>query len=357
MPKLNTRDLFIAFDMGGCPNRCKHCWLGHTPNKKMALDDIKEITEIFKNYRLDGQKYFDQTTMTTWYREPDYLDNYKELWALEKELSDKAQRFELLSIWRLARDDDYAKWAKDIGTEACQISFFGLEENTDFYGGRKGFYKDNIEATKRLIEVGITPRWQLFLTQANEDELQSFEQLIHDLKLEEKTQGKFSCFLHAPSPDGEAFHLEDIRATKDSVKKIPPYLKSKTLEHYKCESLDDVFGFEESDLLDEMLKKDQASNEYPNLVFFISPDFDVFSNIGEPLRWWSLGNIKKESINIIMDRFINDSVPGLHVNFKIPVAELASRYGRKDGKGLYEIEDLERRWIRLWGEEFGNMDF
>ena len=40
----------IAVDMFGCPNRCRHCWLGHVKNKHMDIDDYILTAEQFKNY-------------------------------------------------------------------------------------------------------------------------------------------------------------------------------------------------------------------------------------------------------------------------------------------------------------------
>ena len=38
--------LSLVVDMAGCPNRCKHCWLGHMPNYKMnEEDDLKTIKQ------------------------------------------------------------------------------------------------------------------------------------------------------------------------------------------------------------------------------------------------------------------------------------------------------------------------
>lgn len=357
MPKLNTRDLFITFDMGGCPNRCKHCWIGHTPNCKMDIKDIKDIVNQFKGWKHQGRDpYFEEVTVNTWYREPDYLDNYRELWDLEKDLSTKPLRFELMSIWRLARDDTYAKWAKEIGTEVCQITFFGLEEHTDYYTGRIGAFKDNLIATERLLKAGIIPRWQYFLNAENIEELGDFHQLIMDLKLEERIKelgSEFQCFVHTPTPDGEAFHLESIRPTLNDIKRIPDYFIDKTKKHYKTNDLEDVFGQTEQCLIKELEVVDKACGEYPNLAFVITPAFDVYTNLGEPLPWWSIGNIKDDSIDIIMERFLTDDCPGLTSNFKIPISNLAKRYGRLESDYMYPKDDLIRRWIRLWGEEYG----
>jgi len=61
--------------------------------------------------------------ISTWFRDPDFSDDYRHLYELERELSDgQPPRDELLSIWRLARDRSYAEWAKSLGPDSCQIS-------------------------------------------------------------------------------------------------------------------------------------------------------------------------------------------------------------------------------------------
>ncbi len=62
------------------------------------------------------------------------------LWALEQVLSSpgRAERFELLSTWRLALDLEYAKWAAALSPKICQITFFGMEESTGWGMKRRG---------------------------------------------------------------------------------------------------------------------------------------------------------------------------------------------------------------------------
>jgi len=137
------------------------------------------VVQQFKEWVYPGEQepFANPLNVMTWYREPDFASNYRELYELEKELSEgKTTRFELLSIWRLARDESYAKWVRDVGvpdkrlgtnadegTQSCQISFFGMEKTTDYFTQRRGSFRDNLVATERLLEVGIKPRWQLFL--------------------------------------------------------------------------------------------------------------------------------------------------------------------------------------------------
>ena len=44
----SMKKLTLVVDMYGCPNRCKHCWLGHMPNRTMSENsDTLHITRAF----------------------------------------------------------------------------------------------------------------------------------------------------------------------------------------------------------------------------------------------------------------------------------------------------------------------
>jgi hypothetical protein len=55
-----------------------------------------------------------------------------------------------------------------------------METVTDWGVNRVGAFKDNLLATKRLIEVGIAPRWQLFATKHGLGDFGEFVRLIHE---------------------------------------------------------------------------------------------------------------------------------------------------------------------------------
>lgn len=357
MPQLKSRKIVITMDMAGCPNRCRHCWLGHMPNNRVDGSVLRDVVRAFKEWKMGSEDnpYFDKVLVNSWFREPDFAPNYKELYNLEVELGGEPLRFELLSIWRLARDEKYAKWAKDIGTNACQISFFGMEENTDFFTGRKGAFKDALTATNRLIDAGIVPRWQLFLNERNKNELGVFIKLIEDMNLEEKVNAmgrEFQLFAHVPSPDGEAFNLEDIRPTKDIINYMPEYLINKTVKHFNATNIDEVIGQAEKDLLPKLLKNNEPWGDKPGqLAFMITPDLDVYPNAGEMKRWWCLGNLMSDGIDTIMDRYINNKTLGFQINYNVPVSEMAGKYGRKGSEHAYVESDLITRWMRMWGED------
>ena len=78
----------VEMDMFGCPNRCKHCWLGHASNTHIPAEDFVWVAEQFKNYRRDGKRFFDELIFSTYLRELDYEQRYKELHDLENSLND-----------------------------------------------------------------------------------------------------------------------------------------------------------------------------------------------------------------------------------------------------------------------------
>ena len=370
MPKFWSRDISVLVDMAGCPNRCRHCWLGCPPNKLVSEETIRWAIQQFKEWVYPGEQepFADPLTVNTWYREPDFAPNYRELYELEKELNEgKAIRFELLSIWRLARDKSYAKWARDVGntdkrpgtsmdegTQSCQISFFGMEKTTDYFTRRPGSFRDNIIATERLLEVGIKPRWQLFLTKPIIPELDDLLHLAESMNLEKRVNdigGEFEIFIHAPGPVGEAWNIEHLRPDADVISQIPTYLVEKTKAHFGASSVKEAFGYAEDDLIPRLLDDSQPDASQPeHLAFMITSDLDVFSNIEELTHWWRLGNLKTDDVGDIMHRFENDDTPGMHAHFHVPVSTLADVYGQKGSRKIYKIGDMKERLVRQWAQ-------
>jgi hypothetical protein len=350
--------------MAGCPNRCRHCWLGHARNRRVSEETLRHVVRRFREWIHPGSKdpFFERISVATWYREPDFAPHYRRLWELEQELSDEgaAQRFELLSIWRLARDEGYAAWAREAGPPVCQVSLYGMREATDWFCQRRGAFDDSLLATERLIQAGIRPRWQLFLTERLLPDLPALEALIETLDLERRVRalGKpFEVFVHGVCPDGAGFDLEPLRPTVDALGQIPAYLARKTCEYKGQETLAGCLGRAEAEWLPELRAQDAPLAERPNLLAFnVTPELDVYSNLGEPTPAWRLGNLEADGLDVLMDRFERDAVPGLQALFCVPVSELAAAYGRPESRLLYERDDLIVRWIKLWTLEAGGQD-
>ena len=231
MPVIAGREMASALDMHGCPNRCRPCWLGANTllesRVPMHDDDLRWAAQTFRSYVRPGEDalFLRSLTVHSWFREPDFASDYRRLYALEAELSEGApQRYELLSIWRLAHDEQYARWAKAVSPDTCQITFFGLEKTQDWFHRRRGAFADAIVATQRLFGCGLVPRWQLFLTRKLLPDLPGLLNLADRLRLRERVAalgGEFTLFIHPPGPDGEARTIEHLRPTIDETREIP----------------------------------------------------------------------------------------------------------------------------------------
>lgn len=333
----------VLVDMFGCPNRCRHCWLGHGKNRQMSIDDYLWIAEQFRNH-------FNELYFYSWYREPDYADNYRELWDLDIKLSDsKPTRHELASIWRMARDETYAPWLKSLGVNAIQTTLFGGEKNTDYFTGRKSAFKDILIAFERMFAADIIPSPQVFVYQTNIGDLENIVDLIKNIeaRIEEKG-GKAAVekyiynMVGAADDMGAGFNLKDIRITREDLKKVPEYFIDKI-------AIDDLKS--EKELIPELIHDENFRSEsyrYP-LAFMVSNDFNVYPNDGDISEYANLGNLKTDGIEYIMDRFINHKTLYLKMNYEMPVSYFAKKYGDMNSDKLTSRTCLCDKWFTLEG--------
>lgn len=337
--KLETpySEITVCLDMAGCPNRCKHCWLGHFPNGNLSDADLCFVAEQFRPFTA-------RLIVDDWYREPDFNARYKERWNLCESLSDQPRtHFELLSVWRLIRDPEYVKWLSSLGLKAAQLTLFGGETTTDSYTGRKNAYREIIEATDILIENHIAPRIQIFLNQENIDEMPVVEALITELQLEERCrefEKKFSCFIHQGTCDGENEKLYPIRVTPAEVQKIPKRLAGYTLKHFHKENLIDVFGKTEQELYEALLS-DHSTASYvtDKPVFYVDAHFDVYPNLTCPAPFWLLGNLKTDSVEKVLENYAKNRSLAQSVRITVPVCELVKAQGNPASQRLFGKND------------------
>ena len=345
----NMDYLAIMADMAGCPNFCRHCWLGSHKNGNMGICEFRAIAEQFRSWRDEHGNGIKELGFFSWWREPDYRDDYQELWQLEQELSSpgRAARFELLSIWRLARDESYAKWAASLEPKVCQVTFFGMEKNTDWGINRKGAFADSILATNRLLEAGIAPRWQIFLTKRDLGDLDQFTRLIYEMELHKRCEAigqKFEVFIGGISPEGNGFFLESERLEEADLSLIPRGLVDISRNGT------DLLGLPEYAQIEALLKNDAPPNlsaDVPALA--INADYDVYPNIAEPAKWWRLGNLKTDGIDAVLKSYWDETPPGMRANREIPISQLAQRFGDKGCTKLYGEGGLILRFMHQWG--------
>ena len=349
---IKLKSLTVCLDMRGCPNRCRHCWLGAAPNGHMTVSDLEAAAEQFRPYA-DSFEIFD------WYREPDFGGDYREMWELCRRLSDRQTgHFELVSFWRLVRDEKYADWLASLGLKSAQLTLFGGEETTDRYIGRKGAYRELLQAIDILLCHGIAPRIQAFVNRENLSELWKLERLISELRLEERCReigADFAFFLHQGSCDGENEKLYDIRVTPEDIAKIPPALAEYTLRYFGKSDLPEVFGRTEGELCRELLA-DQSTESLAggSPVIYIDRDFDAYPNISAPESHWRLGNLKRDRAGKILGNYAMNLSPAQHIRSTVPLCELAS-VGNPDGRALFSRDDyiifLLNRYCRKKSEK------
>ena len=360
-------DIGLAFDMHGCPNRCRHCWLDHqvvaTPRRCMAEEDVRWEVAQFRAFRRSGEDRapWRGLRVMTWIREPDYSDDYRRLRALEVELSDTPYdrgKMELLSVWRLARDPEYAHWGYEVGVRECQITFFGMEKATDWAVRRRGAFRDLLIATERLLAAGIRPRWQLIFTKALIPDLPGLIALAAELRLRERCEalgGPFTFWMHTPSPDGAALGLEHLRPTEGDLERVPrDFLEQSeariggpigTPERVLLRRLRDETG-------PAVRSVSEATSGHP-VSFYIAPGFDVYLSFTAASPAYRLGNLKADGVAGALDTYEHDRTLGQQAMFHTSTAELARRYGRPYGRRLYDGSDLQWKWVAMMARNGG----
>jgi hypothetical protein len=349
MPEL-PKKIGVAADLAGCPNRCRHCYLGNGPNGRLDRDVLRQAADALWKWSRPGatEPYFHQVDVASWYREPDFSDDYRGFYEIERELSRRApRRYELLSVWRLARDEGYAAWAKERGPRICQITFFGMEELTDRLTGRQGAFRDARAATQRLLGVGMVPRWQVILTRPGLPDLSSLLRTAKELDLTNRVADlgeRFDMFCHPPGPDGEAWQLEDVRIEEADLAAIPGELMESTRRHFGGK----IEWQPEARLVHEVLAGRRIPPTIPSETwFFVNAELDVFSNYGDLTPPWRLGNMQRDGWDNILRSFEEERPPALWTTLQAADAELARRFGRKESLHLYSPGDAKSRWVRL----------
>ena len=323
------KKISLWMDMHGCPNRCLHCWLGHGPNGHMGEDDLRFAAEAFRPFAEEFEVF-------SHYREPDFADNYKELWKLETALSDKqTPHFELMSVWRAARDPDYVPWLKQLGLKACQLTVFGGEAMTDKYTGRSGAFRDIIQGIELLQKNDIQPRIQSFVNQETIAEMHLVDDLIRAYHI------KFA-FAHQGSCMGANAKLYDIWPTPETLERMPPLLTALSLKHWKAKSLRKVFGETEQALFQKLSRSKSTHSFVTGKPYFnIDYNWDVYPNDGGDFPRWCLGNLKRDGARTIVECYRGETSPAQAARRNVPLGKMVRACGDPDSQRLFDRGDYE----------------
>lgn len=321
----SEKQLNLVVDLYGCPNRCLHCWLGHMPNRRMEADADRRIVDFFS-------PYFEKIAFYSWLREPDYCEDYQERWQRDLAISKNAvpQRFELASFYRIVRDNDYVPFLRSVGVGKVQLTFFGLEDTQDRYVGRKGAFREVLCATERLIDGGLTPRWQCFINEENREEIVQVYEMAKRIRRERCPELEF--FVHEGSCEGENRKLYPIRIQKRHIPEtlIPVYLRYSELltEREFCEKLRDDLSHPLFPIGEE-------------ITLNISNEYDVYYNFTHMTRAWRLGNLKTDDPGALVQKLVTGDVPVLNKTKNCVWAELAERFGNVASERAFELDDYK----------------
>ena len=325
MKKYGEKQLNLVVDMYGCPNRCRHCWLGHMPNRRMEEGADRFIAELF-------YPWFEKIAYYSWLREPDYCDDYRERWLRDIELSKNTVplRFELASFYRIVRDKEYIPFLKEVGVRKVQLTFFGTEETQDRYIGRKGAYKEVMKASDLLMENGVVPRWQCFINEENKEEIPQIYALAMKIRADRCPQLEF--FVHEGSCEGENRKLYPIRIRKDH---IPQELTGVYLDY------DSILTERECC---EILRSDANHPEYHNreeITLNISNTYDVYYNFTHMTDPWIIGNLKKDNTEELIRRIAEEDTPALNAAETVTWPELVNRFGDDGSEKVFSLGDYK----------------
>lgn len=339
---MSQKSLVLMMDLYGCPNRCKHCWIGHMPNIQMDQDADVWVVNYFK-------PSFQKITFYSWLREPDFCNDYRDRWNRDNQLSvnSKPQRFELASFWRLVRDPDYVQFLKEVGVKKVQLTYFGMEDMTDQYIGRKGAFQELLKATKLLVANQIAPRWQVFINEENKDQISRLLDLADTLQLKEQCAAfgeSFEFFVHCGSCEGENRSLYPIRIEKDHVpEKVRPYYLNydRALTEQEC---------------CELLGEDTSHVRYHNqeeIVLFVSNTFDVYFNFTHISEAWKIGNLEDTCPEEMVRKIVEEDTDALNAAKTITVKDLVARYGNRHSKKAFFIDDYKAYLLNCFLETQG----
>lgn len=341
-------ELQIALDMGGSSSKCKYFELEYGKESKLQIDDLDLVYELF-------DPYAKKLAIYSYYKEPDYLANYQELFEKEQKLSshDIYKRPNIISIYRLNRDKTYIEWLKKIGIKKVKITFSGLESNTDYFTGRTGFYKESLNALNILIENEIIPIIEIIINKKNLNDLKKFLFLIEKLQIKEKVEtlnDDFIIYGNIGKPTGENLKNIAYRITEKDLRLIPETLVNETRKYL---GIKNPFGIPEHILYEKYIKKDNYFNlKCGKLKLYINHKFDVY--FLSTSRYFRLGNLRKNQVFEILENYENNKSFIQDISIKIKIKDLVKEFGNQNGIWLFNEDDYLLYLLELYSEKHFN---
>lgn len=339
-------ELQIALDMGGCSSKFKYSEFLLDKQSKLQIDDLDLVYELFSQHTKKIAIY-------SWYKEPDHLSNYQELFEKEQKLSDLDIyiRPDTISIYRLNRDSSYVGWLKEQGIKKAKVTFVGLESNSNYFIGRPGAYKELLNALNILVDNEIIPEIEIIINKKNLSDLKKLLALIDKMEIKQRVEafgGKFIIYAKVGRPTGENLKNIAYRITEKDLWQIPEKL---LLETKKIDKSDILFGMPEHKLYEKYIKKAEYINIKKNkLKLYIDYRFDVYFLNTNP--YFKLGNLKQNQVNEILDNYMNNKSFIQNVSVSIKINELVKEFGNQNGIWLFKEEDYLLYLLELYCQKY-----
>lgn len=337
-------ELQVALDMGGCSSKFKYSEFLLDKQNKLQIDDLDLVYELFSQHAKKIAIY-------SWYKEPDYLSNYQELFEKEQKLSDLDiyVRPNVISVYRLNRDSSYVKWLKEQSIKKAKVTFVGLESNSNYFIGRPGAYKELLNALNILIDNEIIPEIEIIINKKNLGDLNKLLILIDKMGIKQKVEAfgeKFIMYAKVGRPTGENLRNIAYRITEKDLWQIPDRLFLETRNFTKS---DIPFGIPEYKLYEKYIKKVEFINLKENkLRLYIDYKFDVYFLNTNP--YFKLGNLKQDQVSEILDNYKNNKSFIQSVNIRIN--ELVEKFGNQKGIWLFKEEDYLLYLLELYCQKY-----
>jgi len=336
---MEKRQLTLCLDVLRCPNSCRHCYQetggGHY---KLSLADIRRIVE-----RLKGEAESAGVDLTVWPdgKEPMAHPEYFEIMAYLDDMFHMGKaRGVVTNGWSIARDPNFLVRLREYNQklERIQLTLTDLEDAHDRFVGRRGAFRDLEIAAKRILAEGLKITWVYVAHGDNIDRLPAMSVWTHSRGF---VAGDQSECVFLVKPQGRGRYLRRLRL--GDLEHLPKRFRDMVLAGATWGHMEGLKT--EKDIVEAILhdalptgcccEESCYNSKASSLVLECEYNGDVYPPCHEDHPAFLLGNINRDSLETILDRYTRDAIPALHARRVLGLKELAVRHGRRDCDELH----------------------
>ena len=307
------KNVLVALDMGGCSKKCKFCTYLKQTKSSMTIDDLHLIYELITPFT-------ENISISSFYKEIDYLPNYIELFEIENKLNDfkNHKRLNCINIDKVVNDKEYINYLNNYFDKenTIYLEVFGNKSNHDYFKGRSGSFNNLLKGTEILKQNNFKITWVLYLNKQNISDINFLNQKKKDLDID--------LIYKQPLPINLAYKNISYRLTKQDINRLP--------SKYNIN-----LGIMEKEIYAKFIKKKEYINlDLENIELLIDNQYNMYIVLFN--KKILIGNIKKDSImNIFNDLLLKENFINYLRNKKID--ELTKEVGNELGNWIFNEED------------------